>query len=320
MNQVHYLPHHGVICTDKATTKLRVVYDASSKVSGPSLNECLYKGPKFHQLILDLLIRFRSYRVALMADVEKAFLMIAVDERDRDVLRFVWVDDVTKEEPELRMYRFTRVVFGVSSSPFLLNATVRYHLEQFLDSHEAAVKRLLQSTYVDDIISGADSDEEAFELYTQAKSIFRQGGFNLRKFLSNSQTLQTRIKAAEMSPSSPSSDLSTDVSPATREEIKVLGVTWDPDSDLVIFDLSDLSAAAHDLQATKRNVVSLIGRFYDPLGFIAPITIKFKILFQKLCQSKLDWDHDLSGDLLREWRLLLTDLSEAVRISIPRSY
>ena len=55
-NQVHYLPHHGVVRSDKATTKLHVVYDASSKVSGPSLNECLYKGPKFHQLILDLLI------------------------------------------------------------------------------------------------------------------------------------------------------------------------------------------------------------------------------------------------------------------------
>ena len=72
--------------SDKATTKLRVVYDASLKTSGPSLNECLYKGPKFHQLILDLLIRFRSYKVTLIADVEKAFLMIAVDEKDRDVL------------------------------------------------------------------------------------------------------------------------------------------------------------------------------------------------------------------------------------------
>ena len=176
-NQVHYLPHHGVVRSDKATTKLRVVYDASSKASGPSLNECLYKGPKFHQLILDLLIRFRSYKVALIADLEKAFLMIAVDEKDRDVLRFIWVDDVAKEEPELRIYRFTRVVFGVSSSPFLLNATVKYHLERFLDSNEATVKRLLQSTYVDDIISGADSDEEAFELYTQAKKVSTSGSF-----------------------------------------------------------------------------------------------------------------------------------------------
>ena len=79
--QVHYLPHHAVVRRDKATTKLRVVYDASSKSSGPSLNECLYKGPKFHQLMLDLLVRFRSYKVALIADVEKAFLMIAVDEK-----------------------------------------------------------------------------------------------------------------------------------------------------------------------------------------------------------------------------------------------
>ena len=49
-NRVHYLPHHGVIRSDKATTKLHVVYDASSNTSGPSLNECLYKGPKFHKL------------------------------------------------------------------------------------------------------------------------------------------------------------------------------------------------------------------------------------------------------------------------------
>ena len=307
-NTIHYLPHHGVVRTDKTTTKLRVVYDASSKTSGPSLNDCLYKGPKFQQLILDLLIRFRAYNIALIADVEKAFLMIAVDEKDRDVLRFLWVDDVTKEEPELRAYRFTRVVFGVSSSPFLLNATVRYHLERFLDTNEAVVKRLLQSTYVDDIICGANSVDESFELYTQSKEIFRQGGFNLRKFLSNSQALQARINAAEQSPDS------------QKEEVKVLGVTWNPPNDSFVFDLSELSTAAENLQPTKRNLVSLIGRFYDPLGFLAPVTIKFKMLFQRLCPSRLDWDSDLPDELLKKWKTLLADLREAVPISIPRSY
>ena len=92
------------------------------------------KGPKFHQLILDLLIRVQCYKIALIADLEKAFLIIAVDEKDRDVLRFIWIDDVNKEEPKLCVYGFTRVVFGVSSSPFLLNATVKYHLERYLDS------------------------------------------------------------------------------------------------------------------------------------------------------------------------------------------
>ena len=84
---VHYLPHHAVVRRDKTTTKVRVVYDASARsATGPSLNDCLLKGPKFNQLIFDLLVRFRSYRVALTADLEKAFLMVSVEEADRDVL------------------------------------------------------------------------------------------------------------------------------------------------------------------------------------------------------------------------------------------
>ena len=121
------------------TTKLRVVYDASARSSGPSLNDCLHKGPKFNQIILDLLLRFQSYRVALTAGIEKAFLMISIDQHDRDVLRFLWIDDTNKADPEVQVYRFTRVVFGVSSSPFLLNATIQYHLESFLEGNETVV-------------------------------------------------------------------------------------------------------------------------------------------------------------------------------------
>ena len=309
----HYLPHHGVVRSDKTTTKLRVVYDASSKTSGPSLNECLYKGPKFQQLILDLLIRFRAYKVAVIADVEKAFLMIAVDEQDRDVLRFLWVDDVTKEEPEIRAYRFTRVVFGVSSSPFLLNATVKYHLEGFRRTNKTVVEKLLKSTYVDDIITGADNVDEAFELYTQAKEIFRKGGFNLRKFLSNCRPLQMQIDAAEQLPEAAESV-------ENRAPVKVLGVSWDSDDDTLAFNLSELSDTAMGLHPTKRNVVSLIGRFYDPLGYLSPVTIRFKTLFQRLCQSQVDWDENLPEALLKEWKLLIADLKEAVPVSIPRSY
>ena len=148
--EVHYLPHHAVVRRDKSTTKLRIVYDASARSEALSLNDCLHKGPKFNQLILDLLLQFRSYKVALTADIEKVFLMIAVENRDRDVLRFLWVDDVSKDESEIRIYQFTQVVFGVSSSPFLLNATVRFHLDSFMEFNEAVVKRLLQSTYVND--------------------------------------------------------------------------------------------------------------------------------------------------------------------------
>ena len=97
--------------------------------------------------------------VALTADVEKAFLMILVSDSDHDVLRFLWVDDINKKEPELRVFRFTRVVFGVSSSQFLLNATIRFHLERYMESDASTVQMLLQSTYLDNIITGAESEE-----------------------------------------------------------------------------------------------------------------------------------------------------------------
>ena len=95
--------------------------------------------------------------------------MVSIEDADRDVLQFIWVDDFSKESPELRVYRFTRVVFGVSSSPFLLNATTRFHLEKSLETHESIVHQLLYSTYVDDIITGGQTEEEAFNLYTQSK-------------------------------------------------------------------------------------------------------------------------------------------------------
>ena len=149
----HYLPHHAVVRQDKSTTRVRIVYDASANSSNsPSLNDCLLKGPKFNQLIFDLLVRFRAYKIALTADLEKAFLMVSIEEADRDVLRFLWTDDLSRDPPELKIYRFTRVVFGVSSSPFLLNATIRFHLERYLESNEHLVRQLLMLTTLSQVV------------------------------------------------------------------------------------------------------------------------------------------------------------------------
>ena len=84
VGKVHYIPHHPAVRLDMATTKLRVVYDASARSNGPSLNDCLYAGPTFRQNIIDL--RFCLHKIALVGDIEKAFLMVSVDDGDRDVL------------------------------------------------------------------------------------------------------------------------------------------------------------------------------------------------------------------------------------------
>ena len=331
--RVHYLPHHVVIRRDKETTKLRIVYDASARSNGPSLNDCLYTGPKFDQKILDILLRFRSHKVALTADIEKAFLMISMAGEDRDVLRFLWVNDISLERPETVVLRFARVVFGVSSSPFLLNATLKCHMEKFASSHPELVRQLLQSIYVDDIVFGANSEDHAYDLYKESKDILRRGGFNLRKFATNSPGLQEKIDRTEKMPragalNSSEKDLDETYAKSTlgteqstySGEHKILGVRWDALSDQLIFNLEDVAQMAKDLEPTKRHVVSVVGKFYDPLGFLSPVIVRFKILFQKLCESKVDWDQPLSGRLLEKWRCLIADLCESQPITVPRSY
>ena len=113
-SHTHYLPRHAVVHRDKSRTKLCVLHDALAKAdSKPSLNDCLNTGPKFNQRILDILLKFQSFPEDLTADIENAFLMVAITENDQDALQFLWVDDIMKESPETCILRFTRVAFGV---------------------------------------------------------------------------------------------------------------------------------------------------------------------------------------------------------------
>ena len=111
--------------------------------------------------------------------------MVSMSEKDRNVLRFLWVDDVTKDDPNIIPLCFIRVVFGVSSSPFLLNATISHHLKKHSSEVPETVAKISSSIYVNDIAYGADSHTEdlAYQLYQESKSLLKSGGFNLKKFV-----------------------------------------------------------------------------------------------------------------------------------------
>lgn len=269
-HQIHYSPHHGVVRQDKKTSKLRMVYDASAKSTGPSLNECLYTGPKFGQSIFDILLRFRLHHVGLIGDIEKAFLMVSVKERDRDALRFLWITNPDDEDPEITKLRFTRVVFGVKSSPFLLNATINHHLETYRDTDPDFVEKFLSSIYVDDLVSGSSDVESTYELYTKSKLRLADAGFRLRKFATNSNKLRQLIREKEslsvgegtrerihaeedQSYAKSSLGLITEEKPGTN---KVLGVQWDVTEDEFLIDIAGVANSTEGLEATKRTVVS----------------------------------------------------------------
>ena len=132
LGTVHYIPHKDVLKEDRATTKLRVVYDASAKsYNEPSLNYCLLSGPVLTPLLFDILLRFRLPKIALIGDLETAFLDVEVKPEDRNLLRFLWIDDVNPLNSEILKLRFMRLVFGLVCSPFILNVTLRNHLSKY---------------------------------------------------------------------------------------------------------------------------------------------------------------------------------------------
>ena len=130
---VYHLPHRPVMKNERYTTKTRIVFNTSSKSKNKiCLNDALYSGPCLLPLLYDFLLRFRMGKICIVADIMHAFLQIFVDENDRDSIRFLWFENINDPGSKIVIYRFTRVVFGLTSSPFLVNATLQHHLSKYL--------------------------------------------------------------------------------------------------------------------------------------------------------------------------------------------
>ena len=222
-HQVFYLPMHAVRKDSSTTTKIRAVFDASAKSSsGVSLNDTLLVGPTIHPPLVDVLLRFRLYRVTLIADVSKMYRAIELTESDKDLHRFVWR---TTPGEMLQDYRMTRVTFGVSASSFAANMAIKENATDLAHKYPLAAKAVDNSFYVDDGLTGADSTEEAIKLQKQLHNLFSQGGFLLRKWNSNDPVVLQHV-APELKDSRTKHTI-TDVETYT----KTLGIEWKSNSD-----------------------------------------------------------------------------------------
>ena len=179
---IHYIPHFPVF-KESSTTAMRIIYDASAKISSTalSLNDCLHTGHNHIQRLQSMLLTFRSHKIAFTADIEKAFLQIELNTQDRDATRFLWFKDVDKSanNPDnLVVYRFCRVLFGAAPSPYLLNATILHHL---IKQGDWISKDLQRSIYIDNVLTGTDTISEALQYYTSSRNCFQKTGMNLQQ-------------------------------------------------------------------------------------------------------------------------------------------
>ncbi len=287
-----YIPHKEVIRENAATTKLRVVYDASAKPSpqDPSLNDCLYPGPPLQNKMWEVLVRQRTFPVALTGDIMKAFLQIRIREAERDALRFHW----STASGELQTLRFTRVLFGLASSPFLLGGVLATHLERWKSERPEDVEELKRCLYVDDIISGGETVQQAEKRKEAATVIMEDATFKLHKWSSNVNTLEDNDKSEAIEDQTAAKQQLG----VTPQECKILGLSWNKVDDTlsVQFPKEEIKTP------TKRETLRKLAKIYDPLGLAAPITLQGKLIYRDICDTKIAWDAELEGDLRKRWR------------------
>ena len=310
---VHYVPHQPVIKEESETTKLRIVYDCLAKRNPeqPSLNDCLETGPALQPLLFDIVLRNRMHPYCVTGDIQKAFLQINVDERDRDAQRTLWYDNLT--DRNIVEYRFTRVIFGATPSPYVLGSTLQKHVRTFDKEYPKTVKALLEDTYVDEVQSGSDSIEELQKFKEEATAIMDRAGFRLHKWHSNAEVLEDTNHN-----STPNHDLSISTDNAKKPRAaKILGTPWQKKEDTLQVSFERCLYPAIPL--TKRKILAIINGVFDMLGVASPIMILGKIIFSDICQRKLGWDEQVPIDIERRWKLWIKGLNLQDHISVPRS-
>ena len=164
------------------------------------------------------MIRGRFHPVAITGDLQKAFLQVRIREDDRDALRFYWRPG---EQAELQTLRFTRALFGLAPSPFLLGGVIEHHLESWESRKPDVVPEIRRSLYVDDLISGSTTVAQAKELRDGATGVFADATFKLHKWNSNVE---------ELEPKSENTYAKQQLG-AKGNESKILGLPWDKQND-----------------------------------------------------------------------------------------
>ncbi|XP_011691571.1 PREDICTED: uncharacterized protein LOC105452295 [Wasmannia auropunctata] len=298
----YYMPHHAVRKESSNTTKTRVVFDASAKTSeGVSLNDVLMVGPTIQSKLFAHLIRFRAYPYVLTADIEKMYCQVRVHKDDRRYQKILW-----RVNERIETFQFNTLVFGISSSPFLATRVLQKLADDERGMYPRAAKILESHLYVDDLLTGAGTIEEARTIRNEIIALLAKGGFTIRQWASNDERIVNDLIT---------SALHANFTLNVDRSLKTLGVTWNARGDQICYSAHSIEITE---QLTKRNVLAEIAKIFDPLGLLGPIVLYAKKIMQDVWRCKLQWDESVPQSLYTNWLEFVRQLESMGRVSFDR--
>lgn len=233
------------------------------------------------------------------------YRQILVKPEDADFQRIVWRED--SKQP-IQDFKLTTVTYGTSCAPHLAIRTLRQLAIDEKDRFPRASEIVLNSFYVDDVLTGTSSIKDAVKIKDELVSLLKCGGMRLRKWTSNDYEILKTIPIDDREIKFP---LDIDA----NQVIKTLGIQWNPIKDSFGFKIK---VSEDKDKLTKRRILSEIAKLFDPLGWLSPVVIKSKLLMQRIWVAKIDWDDAVPEDIASVWRRYKGQLHELEDITVPR--
>lgn len=287
--------------------KFRIVFDASCKTDrGLSLNETQLVGEKLQDNVFELIMRFRTHRIGITADIQKRYLQIGIHPHQWDLQRVIW-----RPHPlaELKEYWLTVVIFGMASAPHCAVRAMQQCAEDENEQFPRAAQIVKRDFYMDDCLTGADDKTEAKNLCQELTKMLQRGCFTLDKWHSNEPEVLPVMPTAYQPMEAVELSEPTDTT--------VLGLRWLPSSDELAFKFHPLIPVDGERE-TMRQVLSQIARLFDPNGYLGPAIILAKIIMQRIWESGVSWDELIPSDIAHDWAQWQKQLPALTKIKIPR--
>ncbi|XP_018376357.1 PREDICTED: uncharacterized protein LOC108769714 [Trachymyrmex cornetzi] len=267
-----YMPHHAVIKNSSNTTKVRVV------------RRCVSEN-----------------KYVLSADIEKMYRQILLHQDDRIYQRVLW-----RQDGQIKTFQLNTLTFGVSSLSYLAIRTIQKLADDERDEFPNAAEVLKNHLYVDDLLTGARTIEEARSLRNKLITLLSRGGFNIRQWASNEKRV-----IEDLSLDAVNSNLVIDKAGA----LKTLGISWSASNDMLTYSVRSIDRTR---RITKRTVISEIARIFDPLGILGPVILYAKKLMQDLWRCKVKWDESIPTSIHCAWVEFAAQLDSINKLSINR--
>ncbi len=305
-----YLPIFGVYHPQKPG-QIQVVFDSSAQHQGIYLNNVLLSGPDLNNSLLGVLLRFRKDRTAIMADIQQMFYGFLVKEDHRNYLRFLWYRDSNLSK-EVLDYRMRVHVFGNSPSPSVAIYGLRLAAQRGEQEYGTDTSHFVnRHFYVDDGLMSFPTEAESIDLLKRTQESLSKSNIKLHKIASNSVKVMQAFPTEDLASGLQDLNFGNESWPAQRS----LGLYWDIKTDTFTFKV-----AASDQPYTHRGVLSVVNSLFDPLGFVAPVTIQGRALVRELTKEIHDWDTVLPEEKKNMWEEWKTSLQKLSNLHITRTY